>query len=898
MDNQPEGVTRNIVLENRAGSESGNMLSVVFTRGFAWCEVFVLLGLHLFWVLSSSGPLNVDNTWGGILALAPFAVILLLGAGSLNATICSALIRLEAPFHWMACLLQTVLLFHAVYQNPFHPMLPLSGPLYVWNVAMSFVLAADLSVHLRGRAAARKCAGGPATGRIALGAVVVWGVVMGLASGAAWLVFFWTASIVAHALMALFTLRQPWAEMSSAQPRRPLWMRALPAMEGFALLGMILSVQIHGLYCGIHTGNLAEKYPLFLDLFRAPAFFAGAGVLLLAARFRFRLLTHAALAVLLLVIPDGASWPLSLALGYLIPALMRATARQCGFSYALSCLIMTLGWILGLAGFAFSGLIVHFQQAGGMEKTLARGSTFFFVAFLALWGLGAILAGRAHKQRQEAETISSPRPAGIVLSTFVFCVVLLLAVVPAGLLVYKTAWPPRFLEQPANPVLDAPMAVCHAGYSESEEEYKLLDDLGVQALRADFHWSGTQPAPDQWNLAVKDGYVDAAVAHGKRVIAILDFDNNAVEQDPVGKTRCPYIAPADVPLFLEYVRRVVDRYKGRVYAWEIWNEPNMERFWAGSMAEFYSLAKQTAETVREVDASARIVGTAMACAAGVLMPAGIDGLHASGALAQVQHPSCHLYVTNPRHYAPEFAKVLGAAHRYNHPGPIWVTEVGSPDGGYYPWASDSALLADHVIKAYATATSLGIDLIVWYCFHDADAGDQAKFPIDSERFFGLLGPEGRWKPSAHAYRLFSHYCSHSVMRPDLVKMTGGLASRQLRTALYRRENGESALVLWFEPMLRPWGKARAHIEIGETEGPVIIHDIGSDYEKAVLDDTIEVTERPVFITFKAKDTARAVTIRLTGSPMDALWLIVAAGITVGSLLTSLSYLRVNHTKTH
>ena len=135
MDDQPEGVARNIVAENHAGSDSGSRLSAVFMRGFAWCEVFVLLGFHLFWVLSSSGPLNVDNTWGGILALAPFAVMILLGAGSLNATICSALIRLEVPFHWMACLLQTVLLFHAVFQNPFHPVLPLSGPLYGWSVA-------------------------------------------------------------------------------------------------------------------------------------------------------------------------------------------------------------------------------------------------------------------------------------------------------------------------------------------------------------------------------------------------------------------------------------------------------------------------------------------------------------------------------------------------------------------------------------------------------------------------------------------------------------------------------------------------------------------------------------------------------------------------------------------
>ncbi|HPO12827.1 MAG TPA: hypothetical protein PLI09_05235 [Candidatus Hydrogenedentes bacterium] len=891
MDFHKEETTLNISLNHHAINTPKNIFSTLIARGFAWCEAFILIGLHMFWVLSTSSPLCVDNAWGGSLALVPFLVMIILGAGSINTHIRKALIRLEAPFHWMACLLQTVLLVYVVFQDPFQPIFPLSLPLYVWSVAISFILAADLSVHLRGNAIAHADVTQKSPGQMALASVGLWCVVLWAASGASWVVYFWTLSIAAHAFMALLSLRHSGVTSVPAQPQPPIVARILPAIEGLALLSMFMAVQIRAAYCTIHMGAIAGKYPLFLDLFRDPVFFAGVGVLLLAARFHLTLFTHAALALVVLLVPNGLAWPLSLAFGYILPGLILATFRQCGFFYAVSCFIMSFVWLFGLAGFAFSGMIVHFQQGANEILLLARGNGAILVILLVLWGVCTMLVWRKGHQEIGESFVSSVRPAGIFLSTGVFCLVLVLATVPGFALLYKTAWPPRFLDRPATVALEEPMAVCHAGYSESEEEYTQLDALGVQALRSDFHWSGFQPGPDQWNLEAKDGYVDTAVAHGKHVIAILDFDNNAVEQDPAGKERGPYIAPADVPLFLEYVRRVVDRYKDRVYAWEIWNEPNMERFWAGSLDEFYDLARQTAETVRSVDASARIVGSAMTGPLGALTPPGIDGLHASGALAAVQHPSCHLYVTDPRHYPLEFAKILGAAKRFNHPGSIWVTEVGSPDGGYYPWASDSQQLADHVIKAYTAAASLGFELIVWYCFHDADAGSQAKLPVDSERFFGLLGPEDRWKPSAYAYRLFSRYCSHSVLRPDLVKVAGGLAARQLRTALCRRENGESALILWFEPILRPWGKARVHIDAGETDGQVTLHDIGSEYEKVLLDDTIEVTERPVFITFKSKDATTAVMIHTTSSPVDALWLIFAAGTIICAMF--IGYIPVN-----
>lgn len=867
--------------ESMPPCEPGNRVKTILDD-LTWCESFVLLGLHCFWVLSKSSPLAMDNAWGATLALTPFLVAILLGVGALSNTLRGALIRLEAALHWTTAALQTALLTYIVWQDPFQPLMPLACPLALWSLGMSFLLAANMSVHLRRR---DKEAGEGLTSPAWWGmarAVVCWGMVLWAASGATWTVYFWTASIVLHALLAPLTRRAVPSLLRGGPVRHGLLNQTVVWTEPFLLLTLVLIALLLAVRCNVYMGTLEAKYVLFLDLFRAPAFFAGAAFFLAAARWRFTLLAHVAAAALLFFAADGLFWPLAFGMGYALPALFQAIRRLNGFGYGLACLLISFIWFLGLTGFSFSGMIVHFGFGSTVLQSILQWGRLILVLTTAVWVFGTLYAARKERTNGEKavpQFIALPAPT---LCTVLFFAILLITVLPSVFLLASTTWPPHFATRPQQQPVEEPMALCHAGYSQSEDEYRLLDELGVQTFRADFPWSNAQPAPDTWNLGFNDAYVDNAAKHGKQVIAILDFDNNAVEQDAAGKTRGMYIAPADVPRFLEYADRMVRHYQGRVYAWEIWNEPNIARFWDGPMEEFYALARQTAETVRKADPAARIAGTAMTSPMGALIPPGIDGLHASGALAPVHHPSGHLYLTDPRQYSPEFMKLIGAARRFKHPGSVWVTELGAPDGGYYPWCAEGELSAQHVIKAYTTATSLGIDMVVWYCFHDGDLNSQSAVPHDSEGFFGLIGPGERWKPAAHAYQLFSRHCSHSTLRAGLLQCSGGLAARQMRSALYRRDNGESALILWFEPMLRPWGHARVRLNLGATAELPQVHDIASGYGKAFLDDHLEVSEKPVMITFKASEPGEPVRLEADSSPMDALWLLFLSAGLMGS----------------
>jgi beta-glucosidase/6-phospho-beta-glucosidase/beta-galactosidase len=165
------------------------------------------------------------------------------------------------------------------------------------------------------------------------------------------------------------------------------------------------------------------------------------------------------------------------------------------------------------------------------------------------------------------------------------------------------------------------MGMVHAGsrYDKATDEYGLLDRLGVQWMLTDFSWSNIEPSENSWNLDAYKTYAENGKSHGKKILAILDYDTGWLHSGYNG----PIIrGEAEIEKFCTYVKATVGRYKDQVDAWCIWNEPNLQpRFWAnrdssglidGNEARnaFFELTKAAAEAIREVDPAACIIGGA------------------------------------------------------------------------------------------------------------------------------------------------------------------------------------------------------------------------------------------------------------------------------------------------
>jgi hypothetical protein len=134
----------------------------------------------------------------------------------------------------------------------------------------------------------------------------------------------------------------------------------------------------------------------------------------------------------------------------------------------------------------------------------------------------------------------------------------------------------------------------------------LAPDAGVRWERLTFWWRGMQSQPgarlNPFYLPVGD--VDRERARGIEVVGVLVNTPDWAAADPsAGGTSVPknLYLPYDDPrnYWGQYVRQVVQMYKGHIDTWIIWNEPDITRdspnaayfLWSGTPADYYQLLK-------------------------------------------------------------------------------------------------------------------------------------------------------------------------------------------------------------------------------------------------------------------------------------------------------------------
>ena len=114
----------------------------------------------------------------------------------------------------------------------------------------------------------------------------------------------------------------------------------------------------------------------------------------------------------------------------------------------------------------------------------------------------------------------------------------------------------------------------------SAAELDLVVGAGMEWVRIDVLWSQIEPQPDIFDWSVYDRLIADAQARGLRVMGtISDTPAWATSGEP-GRG-VPQAAD-----WYDVCYRLASRYRGRVAAWGLWNEPNMPRFWLGSRRDY------------------------------------------------------------------------------------------------------------------------------------------------------------------------------------------------------------------------------------------------------------------------------------------------------------------------
>ena len=149
----------------------------------------------------------------------------------------------------------------------------------------------------------------------------------------------------------------------------------------------------------------------------------------------------------------------------------------------------------------------------------------------------------------------------------------------------------------------------HCNWSQSDarraEVAAKLGAAGLRTVRIDLGWSSLEPRRRRisaWHARLADRCVNLARANGMEVLVTLLWTPGWANGG-----RGATVPPRRVSEFAWFARWAARHFRGRVSAWEIWNEPNDDSFWRGSVRRYVRLLRAAYPAIKRGDRSARVV---------------------------------------------------------------------------------------------------------------------------------------------------------------------------------------------------------------------------------------------------------------------------------------------------
>ncbi|BBZ30970.1 hypothetical protein MMAD_52650 [Mycolicibacterium madagascariense] len=303
------------------------------------------------------------------------------------------------------------------------------------------------------------------------------------------------------------------------------------------------------------------------------------------------------------------------------------------------------------------------------------------------------------------------------------------------------------------------------GYSPDDvnRTLDLIKGDGVRTVRLFIPWLDVEPNPGTFNWGQVDLMVDAANARGMSVLGGITSAPAWATAPGSAPATSP---PASVDTYGDFAGAVAARYRGRVSAYEIWNEPNSVLSWTSGPqgpepAKYADLLKAAYPKIKAADPSATVIGgvlgSVFSLGALTLDPvAFVNQMYAAGAKGSFDALSLHpyQYTTKFSEGGSVFASPLSQydgmrqAMVGNGDGgkKIWATEYGEPTSSVDE-ATQAAYITDFLTK-WRTLPGAGPAYI--YTTRDRNTGSGND--LDT---LGIYRTDWTPKPAVDAVRAFA-----------------------------------------------------------------------------------------------------------------------------------------------
>ena len=361
------------------------------------------------------------------------------------------------------------------------------------------------------------------------------------------------------------------------------------------------------------------------------------------------------------------------------------------------------------------------------------------------------------------------------------------------------------------------------GYADDESAFARMEKRAALAAAAGFRWVRSDMEPyrayrgnGQYDFSFCDRMLDILDRYGLSVCGGLSPSHFAGAKS---------YTPEHYELYAKVARRIVERYRDRVHAWEIWNEPDIG-FWKGKKEDYPKFVNLVGKAIKDADPSAKVVA---ASTAGINFPF-IDMCRDQGMVFDTL--SIHPYRGNP--VERTLLRELAAVTNRTAGAKLYVTEFGWPTGTGSDVYSEREQAAYYARYAMVCAGSGMVHSLYGYNLID-DGFDVS----ERENNFGIVRRDFTPKP---AYLAMAKVCR---------TFEDGVPALESKTL----PDGETVFVFSMGKSCAIWADRRAQIDI-ETEGPARVTNLMNEPLAEAVSNA-QVTVGPLDIVFINNKLAKA-----------------------------------------
>ncbi len=319
--------------------------------------------------------------------------------------------------------------------------------------------------------------------------------------------------------------------------------------------------------------------------------------------------------------------------------------------------------------------------------------------------------------------------------------------------------------------------------SQLERILGLISQAGV-GLARDFQSYDTrrveiESQKGKYDFSMADYAVDTAAKKGIDFVGRIGIHFGSIRKEG---------PPEDEAAYIAYVKQTVKHYAGRVRIWQTIKEPmpgkrkRVGNDAALSPKDVVKILKLSYETIKSVDPGATVYFPGLGAP---IKSGGYDNdsyLEKIMALGGAKYFDVIGFSAYTYDLKEQVAKNRRIQKKYNYNKPLWVAQIGAPDGKVtrpaFQGGGSPLAQVEFMVEKYAEAFSLGVEKVFWGEFIDnSQAGAKKRGGGSAAWNMTGLFYSGIWKlkPGYFTHRLLAtaldDFAGANKLAPNIVKFT-------------------------------------------------------------------------------------------------------------------------------